>query len=472
MNLIKTLLLCFIAVTFSKEVMARTKINCDSADAQRIYLENIIQKIIARDLNYTGHDQILSRIKRCDSAEFYKKLNQNQCLTNLKKFSESMRYEQRPGHAYGFLISDEEYFSDPDRAKYLELPKIFKNGLPDNWRALVEKENRNGANWEFVRFRSRLVQNMPNVSYDRLTFMRQTETYDQWIQFTLQGFDVMERQLPGAFAYIDLITMVKKDKNGQKLKVPKILFKEFQRDIKGEQPVLKKASVSCYSCHPNGPRPIRPDPSSVDSQEMETLERWNKIMSSYGGIDFDGAIDVKAHGPAYGKNGGQFSCTKCHNGFESANQQTNSDSWHFWGREVLNYRTNPTHIKARMVEMLEMPTYVNELPFMKTYLSALEAAKKDDIQDRIKSRSLTGVSYQLQEAFSTGIESYLYNIKEEGAITDQIFHQAMFEVKDMKSIMKRVHHEMDKAYNRELRSWLLGLSNANCLNLIENQAKE
>jgi hypothetical protein len=183
--------------------------------------------------------------------------------------------------------------------------------------------------------------------------------------------------------------------------------------------------------------------------------------------DFDGAIDVKAHGPAYGQTGGQFSCTKCHNGFEDKNLQTTSESWHFLGREVLNYRTNPTHIKARMVEMLEMPTYINELPFMKSYLNAPEAAKKDDVQDRIKNRSLTGINFQLQEVFSSGVESYLHNIKEEGAISGKTYHQAMLEVKDMKSIMKRVHHEMDKAYGRELRNWLLGLDRANCLNLIE-----
>ena len=71
---------------------------------------------------------------------------------------------------------------------------------------------------------------------------------------------------------------------------------------------LAVADDQCYSCHPSGPRVIRPlDEPRVDPQ---TLARFNRLMLSYGACDFGHSVDTGLRlqspvGPG---------CARCHDG--------------------------------------------------------------------------------------------------------------------------------------------------------------
>jgi hypothetical protein len=74
----------------------------------------------------------------------------------------------------------------------------------------------------------------------------------------------------------------------------------------GWQPRLAKDN--CYSCHPSGPRVIRPfDERRVD---RAALERLNRRILSYGACDFGGTVDSAMQGAPYW----DLQCAGCHDG--------------------------------------------------------------------------------------------------------------------------------------------------------------
>jgi hypothetical protein len=71
---------------------------------------------------------------------------------------------------------------------------------------------------------------------------------------------------------------------------------------------LKVSDDLCYSCHPSGPRVIRPlDEPRVDQR---TLARFNRLILSYGACDFGDS--VAAWMRSLPSN--ETSCIPCHNG--------------------------------------------------------------------------------------------------------------------------------------------------------------
>jgi hypothetical protein len=429
------------------------------------YLKAQSKEIGKRNYDWKEYEELSSLIKDCSSeVEYLQKLNKNSCLENLKNFSNSVGKDGKPGHSYGFLMSDNEYFSEPRRQELLKLPPIFDNGLPLEWKTKILNDkyaDGSASNWEYANFRSRLVPNITNLSYDRLTFFRQNDSYDQWIQFTEQAFDILKKTLPGAFAYIDVIVVERKNKDGVNLDTPKIHFKEYKRNYKGEEPKLKEAGISCYACHSNGPRPISPDPISVNDTEAKTIEKWNKIMSNYKGISYDEAIIPEHNGPALGSNLGKYSCTKCHNGFKETKQIEGSD-WKFEPRGEMNFRTYPSHVKARMVEMLEMPTYIKDEKYMSNYKKSIELLKFKDYRDELNQHQKSGINYHVQERLDTSIESTLKAMKNIEIVDEEQYKSSIREVKSAKKLMNRVYDQLTEQYKRDLTTWLLKLDKPEC----------
>ena len=76
----------------------------------------------------------------------------------------------------------------------------------------------------------------------------------------------------------------------------------------GGQWGLEVADDQCYSCHPSGPRVVRPlDEPRVDQR---TLARFNRLILSYGACDFGDSVDASLRFPPEGESG----CNRCHNG--------------------------------------------------------------------------------------------------------------------------------------------------------------
>jgi hypothetical protein len=67
---------------------------------------------------------------------------------------------------------------------------------------------------------------------------------------------------------------------------------------------------NCFSCHPSGPRVIRPlEEQGVD---RSILARFNRRILAYRACDFGSALDEKHRGP----QASDTACTACHNGID------------------------------------------------------------------------------------------------------------------------------------------------------------
>jgi hypothetical protein len=87
----------------------------------------------------------------------------------------------------------------------------------------------------------------------------------------------------------------------------RIYFMEITRGKGGEWD-FKESQDFCYSCHPSGPRVIRPlAESRVD---LPTLTRFNRLLLSYGACDFGDSVDTASRGEAET----DARCQSCHDG--------------------------------------------------------------------------------------------------------------------------------------------------------------
>jgi hypothetical protein len=71
---------------------------------------------------------------------------------------------------------------------------------------------------------------------------------------------------------------------------------------------LAVADDQCYSCHPSGPRVIRP--LNEPRVDVPILARFNRLILSYGACDFGDSVDAGLRAA----EGVGPSCTSCHNG--------------------------------------------------------------------------------------------------------------------------------------------------------------
>lgn len=465
----RTMLICILVSLFYSQIVLGYK--CNQKDSYwKSFLRTESWEIGGRQYDGTEFRKLKKTIDHCSKeVAFLKQLSKKGCFENFNNFLNSLEKDGKNGHSYGFLVSDDKYFSNPRRADLLKLPEIFSDGLPSNWKdipSLKFEHKGESYQWEYAEFRSRLVPNITNLSYDRITFFRQTKEFDQWIQFTTQGFDFLKKVLPGAFAYMDMIVVEKQNSSGQKLKTPIIHFKEYVRNLKGKNPVLKKAGLTCYSCHPNGPRPISPDPLSVTHKDKLTIDKWNKIMSEYGGISYGGAIIAEQNGPAIGNNLGKYSCTKCHNDFQKT-KQVKKDHWHFNPRGAMNYRMTPSHIKARMVEMLEMPTFLLEENYLENLRGAMSLLKNGELRDNLVAKyKKSGTDYHIQERMDNSLEMTIQALRNEGHISHSKAQLAIKELKSEKKLMKRAYEKLMSQYRRDLENWMFHLEKVECQELL------
>ena len=87
----------------------------------------------------------------------------------------------------------------------------------------------------------------------------------------------------------------------------RVWFMEITRSETGAWIPLR-AKDPCYSCHPSGPRVIRP--LAEPGMDRDGLDRFNRRILSYGACDFGDTVDRRTRGEPYVDD----RCDGCHNG--------------------------------------------------------------------------------------------------------------------------------------------------------------
>jgi hypothetical protein len=89
----------------------------------------------------------------------------------------------------------------------------------------------------------------------------------------------------------------------------RVWFMEITQQENGAW-VPKQAKDHCYSCHPSGPRVIRP--LAEAGLDRDRLARFNRRILSYGACDFGDSVDSRTRGKPYADE----RCSGCHNGVD------------------------------------------------------------------------------------------------------------------------------------------------------------
>lgn len=288
-------------------------------------------------------DAELQQIQR-DCAATFQLTGVNKCSERILKRAELRGLERNRDHSMGWEVSDSDYTNSvPDG--YLDMPREFKDGLPDNYAELAKQKG-----WKMLEYRSRTVPNPPNSSFSRVLFLVEGEKVDKWIQFTLPENDTNTEQL------IDFIAMEKPTSADDKA-TP--YYTQYWRDRQGRNPKMRTQGSfdNCYSCHPNGMRELSPEPGSYSAEGAESLDYMKQAMTNYtkgrGSVDYKGALHPEQYGPPMGEGQG---CVKCHN---------NGDGIHEESRGAINSRHSNGHIQHKMTEDMTMP--VTMIPMEKEF---------------------------------------------------------------------------------------------------------
>ncbi len=99
------------------------------------------------------------------------------------------------------------------------------------------------------------------------------------------------------------------------------------------------------SDHGNGMREIRPALGSTTPEARATVNHFNEVMQSYKKMNWAGLVEPANYGPPMGKG---HSCVDCHNSYQD-------DLYIGYERSHLNYANNLVHLKAKVVDLLNMP---------------------------------------------------------------------------------------------------------------------
>ena len=313
----------------------------------------------------------INLIKNCNRK--IDELGLSQCLSKdilpvLEVAYKKLKASSHSGfsNSLAFEVKDKEYFKSIPKGA-TSLPKELQDGLPENWRELVDQNE----NWTGLEYLSRTVANPPgpNRSRGRVLLQVNDPPYERWIQFTIpqpcrsgewintenaQAYcdkNGKYRILPAGFSgtpsEVKLATLPEYKKQERLVDyisvnteaVPnKIYFTQYWRDENGKNPVRRDKAHgqgrfdTCFTCHPNGMRQLSPTPGSVQSRDLSALEQMKSKISGYNNLDWGVAITPKGYGPHLGE---KQNCTSCHN-----NRVT--------GRGAINYMTEPSHIEHKL----------------------------------------------------------------------------------------------------------------------------
>ncbi|RYZ88506.1 MAG: hypothetical protein EOP04_09235 [Proteobacteria bacterium] len=266
----------------------------------------------------TGIDSIHSKITTCRES-LMALGSKAQCFANLDRFSRQISRNSSSEYSLGFHMSDVEYSRTTEREGIGSLPASFlDSGLlkdmvessADRWPELASKIQSLGPKGTLAfPYSTKYLKS----GEGRLLVYIPGESRDVFSQFTINA--EQKGQLPGARS---VITVVKKDEQGNDLLNPQVYFSEFS-EHKG----------NCYSCHKSPLISIRPDESKFDFAAFgESLKTVNSIMGSYSNAEIVG-IEEDDYGPEFGLNAlseetcsnaihktrkTAFNCADCHNG--------------------------------------------------------------------------------------------------------------------------------------------------------------
>ena len=196
----------------------------------------------------------LARLKRgLDAKDAEARLNQLVPLSARLAFS--------PGDGMGWAVPDEQY--------YAEMPAAAR-AIPLHWKSFPS-----------VRFVNSELGGVRTVA------LRQSKDWDQWLLSD-------PRHALHAVISVNLHTR-------------HVWFMEVRRQPDGSWR-LTRSRDTCFTCHPGGPRVIRPMPGSVTSAAV--MAAYNTRIMRYGSCRFGAALTPAVTGGEIHNPG----CVRCHNG--------------------------------------------------------------------------------------------------------------------------------------------------------------
>lgn len=427
--------------SFGPVALAEASAQCDHKTDQSFlnYLRKKSETVTSskRSTNYSFLEQVAAQIEACEELPSSKDLKK--CTTNFKRFAKVYSRRQHPNHKYGFSIPDSEYLSDPTTRAMTELPEEFRDGLPSDWKAIAERNK-----WPYAEFSSSIVGNKPFYSYRRMTVLVERPEVDLWIQFTLPDLDaklpLLGFRLPEKFHKPfkeRLINVIGIEKTKSPSARPRPYFAEYFSDFRGRNPRVHTRVSSCYECHANGMRVIVPAIGSVPASQVHNLKLLNSKMEKYGTVDWSGLVDVKGLGPAIGR---KQTCVACHN-----------DSNTLSGRAALRYYTNFSHIKFKMVDLLQMPIgLVN--PSKAPHLSkALQSAHELTHEQQRE----TPLGIPFMKRYSSELDRVLSYLTRLGQTSPEDEKDAVAEKDQLMKSQKEQYDRLMQDYKADLKAWLL-----------------
>jgi hypothetical protein len=160
-------------------------------------------------------------------------------------------------------------WAQPDREYWQRIPPVARQ-IPRDWSHLP-----------VVRFTNSEIGGVREVR------LRRGPGYDQWL-------------LRDPFHHLTACISVHRATR-------RVYFMQVARQ-RSRQWGLEIAADQCYSCHPSGPRVIRP--LYEPRVDQRTLARFNRLILSYGACVFGDSVETSLRFPPEGESG----CNRCHNG--------------------------------------------------------------------------------------------------------------------------------------------------------------
>ncbi|HEX4924661.1 MAG TPA: hypothetical protein VFV50_11265 [Bdellovibrionales bacterium] len=354
------------------------------------------------------------------------------CSNNLERYTAQRAKMSGGGHSLGFAISNEEYFAKTPGAA-LELPPEIAGGFPQDWRAKFDQQG-----WKYIEFFSPSVPfsnpEDPHSATRRLVvYVPNDRGYMKWIQFVPP--QTQNNNLENNY-HVDLISIDKDDKGQNRQHHNQFIRSSLSQGFY-QKPLYQLSG--CMACHSMGPRTIKPWPGyltegNVTPREMEIIMRDSQ-NSNWGD-----ALDVKALGPALGKNQG---CTSCHAPKE--NKQPHEAGF-------LHGQFSSQQIYHKMVESLEMPPNFLRQQRFTTLRSVL--SKMRNMSKFQKSLIKGTANRTYEELMDAMLEKYL--------ITRPEYDAARAQLTIARAEQKTSYDRLFADQKEILRSWLLGDDNPGC----------
>lgn len=359
-------------------------------------------------------------------------LDARSCSKNLERYVVQQSKMRQLGHSLGFAISNEDYFAKTPKAA-LELPPELAGGFPQGWRAKFDE-----LGWKYIEFFSPSVPfdnpENPHTAFRRLVvYVPNDRGYKKWIQFVPP--QTQNNNLENNY-HVDLIS-IDKDEKGQNRQHHNQFIRSSISEGFHQKPLSQLSG--CMSCHSMGPRTIKPWPGYVTEGNISARE-LEVVMRDSQNSNWGDALDVKALGPALGKN---QRCTECHAPKEV--RQPHDAGF-------LHAQFSSQQIHHKMVESLEMPpSFLRQRRFT-TLRTTLSLMRNMPLYKKELIKGETNRTY----------EELMDTMLEKGLLTEEQHANSKAQLKTARAEQQASYEQLYKDQKEILRTWLLGDDTPGC----------